>query len=38
MFDGVTYSKGGAVIRMMIHAVGEEEFMRALGTYLNEHR
>ena len=38
MFDQVTYSKGGGVIRMMVHAVGEEEFMAALGNYLTIHR
>ncbi len=40
LFDhaGVTYSKGGAVIHTLREQVGEQNFWRAINTYLNRHK
>ena len=40
LFDhsGVTYSKGGAVIHTLREQVGEENFWKAINTYLNRHK
>jgi len=37
MFDGVTYEKGGAVLRMLEHYVGAEVFRKATNAYLVKH-
>ena len=40
LFDhaGVTYSKGGAVIHTLRVQLGEENFWKAINTYLNRHK
>lgn len=37
MFDAHSYTKGGAVLFMLQHIMGEEAFLRALKTYLQSH-
>ncbi|HZS36449.1 MAG TPA: M1 family metallopeptidase, partial [Polyangia bacterium] len=37
-FDGITYSKGAAVLRMLELFLGEESFRRGVSRYLAEHR
>jgi aminopeptidase N/puromycin-sensitive aminopeptidase len=37
MFDGITYQKGGAVLRMVESYVGPEIFRRAVNRYLRQH-
>ena len=37
MFDGITYEKGGAVLRMLEAYVGPEVFRRGVNRYLQEH-
>ena len=37
MFDGITYQKGGAVLRMLESYVGPEVFRRGVNRYLKEH-
>ena len=37
MFDGITYQKGGAVLRMLEAYVGPEVFRKAVNQYLKEH-
>lgn len=36
MFNSISYNKGGSVIRMIKHAMGEEAFQKSLQDYLNE--
>lgn len=36
-FDGITYSKGGAVLAMFERYVGEEKFRDAIRAYLRKH-
>lgn len=36
-FDGITYSKGAAVLRQLVSYVGRENFMRALNAYFAAH-
>ena len=36
-FDGITYQKGAAVLRMIEHYVGEDVFQRGVHAYLSEH-
>ena len=36
-FDGITYSKGGAVLAMFERYVGEEKFRTAIRNYLRQH-
>jgi alanyl aminopeptidase len=36
-FDGITYQKGAAILRMIEHAVGEDVFQRGVHAYLTEH-
>jgi len=38
MFDSLTYEKGGSVLRMLEHYLGEEVFRRGIARYLAEHR
>ncbi len=37
MFDAHSYQKGGAVLFMLQHIMGEEAFLQALRTYLQTH-
>ncbi len=37
MFDGITYGKGSAVLRMMEQYVGEEPFRSGVESYLRRH-
>jgi aminopeptidase N len=37
VFDAISYSKGGMVLRMLEHYIGENVFKRGLHNYLNEH-
>jgi aminopeptidase N/puromycin-sensitive aminopeptidase len=37
MFDGITYEKGAAVLRMLESYVGPEVFRRGVNQYLKEH-
>lgn len=37
MFDGITYEKGGAVLRMLESYLGPEVFRRGVNQYLKEH-
>jgi len=37
MFDGITYEKGGAVLRMLESYVGPEVFRKGVNTYLATH-
>jgi aminopeptidase N/puromycin-sensitive aminopeptidase len=37
MFDGITYQKGAAVLRMLESYVGPEVFRRGVNQYLKEH-
>lgn len=36
MFDGITYSKGAAVLRMLAETVGERIFQKGIKMYLSE--
>ena len=36
VFDNITYSKGGAVLGMLEHWIGEEVFRRGLAAYIHE--
>lgn len=36
MFNSISYNKGGSVIRMIRHAIGEEAFQKSLQSYLKE--
>ena len=36
-FDAITYPKGGLVLRMIEHQIGEDVFQRAIRTYLAAH-
>jgi len=36
-FDGITYQKGAAVLRMIEHTVGEDNFRRGVHEYLKSH-
>ncbi len=36
-FDGITYQKGAAVLRMIEHWVGEDAFQRGVHAYLQSH-
>jgi alanyl aminopeptidase len=37
VYGGIVYQKGGAILRMLEHWVGEQSFQRALRRYLREH-
>lgn len=37
-FDGITYAKGGAVLKQLVAWVGEEEFFEGLRQYFKSHR
>jgi aminopeptidase N len=36
-FDGITYAKGGSVLKQLVAWVGIESFMRGLGEYFRKH-
>ncbi len=36
-FDGITYQKGAAILRMIEHTVGEDAFQRGVHAYLTDH-
>ena len=36
MFDGHSYNKGGAILHMLRHLVGDEAFFASLGKYLKD--
>ena len=38
MFDAVSYNKGGRILHMLRHFVGDSAFFKSLNLYLNEHR
>jgi len=38
IFDGITYSKGGAVLKQLLCLIGEENFSKALHQYFNKHQ
>lgn len=37
IFDGISYSKGASVLKMLANAVGEETFLKGVSLYLKEH-
>ncbi|MEE2884427.1 MAG: M1 family metallopeptidase [Chloroflexota bacterium] len=37
LFDAVSYSKGGAILRMLEQFLGEEQFRTGLNLYMNRH-
>jgi aminopeptidase N len=36
-FDGITYAKGGSVLKQLVAAVGRREFLTGVAAYLREH-
>jgi puromycin-sensitive aminopeptidase len=38
LFDAISYSKGGSVLRMLEHFLGAEAFRRGLRRYLSKHQ
>lgn len=38
IFDSITYSKGGSVLRMLNHALNDQIFRMALSSYLNTYK
>ena len=38
MFDAVSYNKGGRILNMLRHYVGDAAFFKALNLYLTEHK
>ncbi|XP_055853626.1 membrane alanyl aminopeptidase-like [Episyrphus balteatus] len=38
MFNSISYNKGGSVIRMIRHAIGETRFKKSLQDYLNAYK
>jgi aminopeptidase N len=38
VFDGITYSKGGAVLSMLEQWIGEDAFQRGLAAYMKDRR
>lgn len=37
IFDAISYSKGGSVLRMLSNMVGEETFLKGVSNYLKKH-
>ncbi|MDE3212099.1 MAG: M1 family metallopeptidase [Bacteroidota bacterium] len=38
VFDGVSYAKGGAILNMLRHYVGDSAFFKSLNLYLNKYK
>lgn len=38
MFDAVSYNKGGRILNMLRHYVGDKAFFKSLNVYLNAHK
>ena len=38
IFDGISYSKGASIIRMMTHFIQDQTFRRGITNYLNRFR
>ena len=38
LFDAISYSKGGSVLRMLEHFLGEEDFREGLRRYISRHQ
>ena len=38
LFDAISYSKGGSILRMLERYVGPEDFRRGLGLYMDRHK
>lgn len=38
MFDAVSYNKGGRILHMLRHYVGDSAFFKSLNLYLNRHK
>lgn len=36
IFDGITYNKGAACLKQIIHLIGEENFSKSMGLYFNK--
>ncbi len=36
-FDGITYAKGGSVLKQLVAWVGQEQFMKGLNQYFKKH-
>jgi len=37
VFDGITYSKGAAIIKQLIHLIGRENFGKAMSSYFKKY-
>jgi aminopeptidase N len=37
-FDAIRYEKGGRILHMLRHYIGDDAFFKALNLYLNEHK
>lgn len=37
-FDGITYSKGAAILKQLLFIIGEKAFSRALGVYFGKYK
>ena len=37
LFDAISYSKGGSVLRMLEDYLGQEDFQKGINLYLNKH-
>ena len=35
-FDNIAYAKGGSILKMVIHAMGEERWRSGMQKYLNQ--
>jgi tricorn protease interacting factor F2/3 len=38
IFDDISYDKGGSILRMLNHYLGEKDFIEGIKNYLNEHK
>lgn len=37
-FDGITYAKGGSVLKQLVAYVGRDKFFKGINSYLNKHQ